>query len=307
MEDSNRTAPPAVVTRAGFVALLGRPNAGKSTLLNALVGEHLAAVSPKEQTTRHKIPGFRTTEDAQIVFLDTPGLLDPRYLLQEAMLATALESLEGVDLVYFLVDHDAPTDRERDALRRLAARGIPVFLVLTKADASSPDRLEAREAAWRDAAAWAGTQRVSAFTESGIEKLLEATHARLPEQPFFYPADQVTDLSLRFVAAELIREACYDELGDELPYSVHVGVDEWKEPDSAGGKTVIRATIYVERESQKAIVIGEGGRKLKAIGTRSRHAIEILVDGPVYLALWVKVRKKWSRREGDLRWFGYRR
>jgi GTP-binding protein Era len=307
MEDSSRTAPSAVVTRAGFVALLGRPNAGKSTLLNALVGEHLAAVSPKEQTTRHRIPGFRTTEEVQIVFVDTPGLLDPRYLLQEAMLATALESLEGVDLVYFLVDHDTPTDRERDALRRLAARGIPVFLVLTKADASSPDRLEAREAAWRDAAAWAGTQRVSAVTESGIEKLLEATHARLPEQPFFYPADQVTDLTLRFVAAELVREACYDELGDELPYSVHVVVDEWKEPDSEGGKTVIRATIYVERESQKAIVIGEGGRKLKAIGMRSRRAIETLVDGPVYLALWVKVRKKWSRREGDLRWFGYRR
>jgi GTP-binding protein Era len=305
MESEAPLAPATTATRAGFVALLGRPNAGKSTLLNALVGEHLAAVSPKEQTTRHRIPGFLTTDDTQIVFVDTPGLLDPTYPLQHAMLATAMDSLEGVDLAYFLVDHDAPTPRERDVLRGLEARGAPIFLVLTKADAASQPALDARESAWRDVAPWAGTHRVSAVTKDGIDQLLEATRDRLPEQPFFYPAEDLTDLTLRFIAAELVRETCYDELGAEIPYSVHVVVEEWKEPASPGEKTVIHATIYVERESQKAIVIGEGGRKLKSIGTRSRMAIEKLVDGPVYLALWVKVRKKWSRREGDLRWFGY--
>lgn len=298
---------PSTPTRAGFVALVGRPNAGKSTLLNALVGEHLAAVSPKEQTTRHRIPGFRTTDDTQIVFLDTPGLLDPTYALQEAMLSTALDSLDGVDVVYFLVDHDPPSTRELETLARLAGRGVPVYLVLTKLDEVPPAKLEAREVRWREAAAWAGVHRVSARTGAGLDEILAATRERLPEQPFFYPADQLTDLTTRFVAAELVREACYDELGAEVPYSVHVAVDEWKEPAEPGDKTVITATIYVERESQKGIVIGEGGRKLKAIGTRSRLAIETLVDGTVYLELWVKVRKKWSRREGDLRWFGYRR
>ena len=305
MENEASPVSAVTATRAGFVALLGRPNAGKSTLLNALVGEHLAAVSPKEQTTRHKIPGFLTTDDTQIVFVDTPGLLDPTYPLQEAMLATAMGSLEGVDLAYLLVDHDAPTPRERDVLRGLEASGAPIFLVLTKADVTSSDALDARASAWRDIAPWAATHRVSAVTKAGIDELLEATREQLPAQPFFYPADDLTDLTLRFIAAELVRETCYDELGAEVPYSVHVVVDEWKEPASPGEKTVIQATVYVERESQKAIVIGEGGRKLKSIGTRSRMAIEKLVDGPVYLALWVKVRKKWSRREGDLRWFGY--
>lgn len=304
MENETPLAAPA--TRAGFVALVGRPNAGKSTLLNALVGQHLAAVSPKEQTTRHRIAGFLTDDETQIVFVDTPGLLDPTYALQEAMLAAALEALEGVDLVFFLADHGVPSSRERETVGRLSALGAPAVLVLTKADVARTGELEAREAVWRELAPWAAVVRVSAVTGGGTEALLAAARERLPAQPFFYPADQLTDRSLRFVAAELVREACYDELGEELPYSVHVVVEEWKEPDTPGRKTMVRAVIHVERESQKGIVIGEGGKKLKAIGTRARHAIEELVEGPVYLVLWVKVRKKWSRREEDLRWFGYK-
>jgi GTP-binding protein Era len=304
MESETPLAAPA--TRAGFVALVGRPNAGKSTLMNALVGQHLAAVSPKEQTTRHRIAGFLTDDESQIVFVDTPGLLDPTYALQEAMLAAALEALEGVDLVYFMADHGAPSPRERETAARLVMLGAPAFLVLTKSDLARPGELDAREAAWRAAAPWAAVHRVSAVTGAGTDALLAATRERLPAQPFFYPPDQVTDRPLRFVAAELVREACYDELGEELPYSVHVVVEEWKEPDTSAGKTMVRAVIHVERESQKGIVIGEGGKKLKAIGTRARRAIEELVDGPVYLVLWVKVRKKWSRREADLRWFGYK-
>ncbi len=293
--------------RAGFVAILGRPNVGKSTLLNALVGEHLAAVSPKVQTTRHRIPGFLTHEDTQIVFVDTPGLLEPGYPLQQAMVDAALGALEGVDVVYWLVDHDEPSETEEVLLERLDGGDPALFLLLTKADQVPRARLDAREERWRETADWKLILRISAPTGEGLDELLDATRELLPPQPFFYPEDQLTDLNLRFLAAELIREACYEGLGKEIPYSVHVVVDEWREPGEPGGKTAIRATVFVERESQKGIVIGEGGRKLKAIGIRARGSIEALVGGPVYLTLWVKVRKKWSRRETDLRHFGYRR
>lgn len=298
---------PGESTRAGFVAILGRPNAGKSTLLNALVGEHLAAVSAKVQTTRHRIPGFRTEDDAQIVFVDTPGLLEPGYPLQAAMVDAALGAIEGVDVVYWLVDHEEPSDAESALLGRLASGDAALFLLLTKSDQVPAGRLDEREARWGMAAPWKRIFRVSAVTGEGLDELLAATRELLPRQPFFYPEDQLTDLNLRFLAAELIREACYEELGKEIPYSVHVVVEEWREPAEADRKTAIRAIVYVERESQKGIVIGRGGAKLKAIGVRARGSIEALVGGPVYLTLWVKVRKKWSRREADLRQFGYRR
>ncbi|HET6617995.1 MAG TPA: GTPase Era [Gemmatimonadota bacterium] len=296
---------PVAATRAGFVALVGRPNAGKSTLLNALVGEHLAAVSPKAQTTRHRIPGFRTDDSAQFVFVDTPGLLDPSYPLQERMLDTALASLEGVDAVCWLVDQDEPSPRETELFRRI--EGIPRFLLLTKIDQVPSSKLESREDVWGRIGGWSGRFRISAVTGEGIEELLSALRDRLPEQPFFYPADDLTDLNLRFLAGELVREACYEELGAEVPYSVHVEVTEWREPAGTNEKTLIRATVYVERESQKGIVIGVAGRKLREIGRRARSSIETRIDGPVDLELRVKVRPRWSRRERDLEHFGYRR
>jgi GTP-binding protein Era len=294
-------------SRAGFVALAGRPNAGKSTLLNALVGEHLAAVSPKAQTTRHRIPGFRTEGSTQYVFVDTPGLLDPTYALQERMRETALTALEGIDVACWLVDHDEPSPGEEALLKRLASRGLPLFLLLTKSDQVPAAKLDSRELAWGRLGLWADRFRLSAMTGDGLGAFLEALRERLPEQPFFYPADALTDLNLRFLAGELVREACYEELGAEVPYSVHVEVSEWREPERAGEKTLIRATVYVERESQKGIVIGQGGRKLGEIGRRARLSIETLVAGPVYLELRVKVRPKWSRREQDLKFFGYKR
>lgn len=291
------------------MALVGRPNAGKSTLLNALVGVQLAAVTAKEQTTRHRIPGFLTDEETatQIVFVDTPGLLDPSYPLQEAMMRTARAATEGVDVVAFLVDHDEPSERERAILTELAAGEAALLLLLTKIDQVPAEKVARRERVWGEAAPWQGVHEISASTGEGLPTLLSSIRERLPRQPYFYPEDELTDLNLRFIAGELVREACYEELGSEVPYSVHVNVEEWKEPTAPGEKTAIRATIYVERESQKGIVIGEGGRKLKAIGTRARRSIEALIDGPVYLSLWVKVRKKWSRREADLRHFGYKR
>lgn len=295
--------------RSGFVALVGRPNAGKSTLLNALVGEHLAAVTAKEQTTRHRIPGFLTDEATatQIVFVDTPGLLDPSYPLQEAMMDTARAAVEGVDVVCFLVDHDEPSERESALLAKWRGAGADLALVLTKMDQVPEAKMDVRESTWRDAADWVAVHRISATTGENLDALLATLRERLPAQPYFYPADDLTDLNLRFIAAELVREACYEELGQEVPYSVHVAVDEWKEPAGPDDKTTIQATIHLERESQKGIVIGEGGTKLKAIGTRARLRIEALLGGPVYLSLWVKVRKKWSRREADLRHFGYKR
>jgi GTP-binding protein Era len=313
---------PAETTRAGFVALVGRPNAGKSTLLNALVGEHLAAVSRKAQTTRHRIPGFRTDGSTQFVFVDTPGFLDPAYPLQQTMLDTALSSLEGVDIVCWLVDHDEPSAREEELLRRLATRrgeapgtgsqpdtggALPLFLLLTKSDEVPVAKLDAREERWGELGVWVARLRLSAATGEGIPRLLESLRERLPEQPFFYAPDDLTDLNLRFLAGELVREACYEELGAEIPYSVHVEVSEWQDPVRPQDKTLIRATIYVERESQKGIVIGGGGRKIGEIGRRARRSIEELIGAPVFLDLRVKVRAKWSRREQDLKYFGYKR
>ncbi len=308
-------------TRAGFVALVGRPNAGKSTLLNALVGEHLAAVSHKAQTTRHRIPGFLTDDSTQFVFVDTPGFLDPAYPLQQSMLETALSALDGVDVVCWLVDHDEPSEREEELLRELAGRRrdgdgasgstagdtLPLFLLLTKSDQVPAAKLDARERTWGELGVWSDRYRLSAVTGEGLPGLLAGLRARLPEQPFFYDPEDLTDLNLRFLAAEMVREACYEELGAELPYSIHVEVTEWREPAREADKTLIRATIYVERDSQKGIVIGSGGGKLGEIGRRARTSIETMIGGPVFLELRVKVRPKWSRRERDLQHFGYKR
>jgi GTP-binding protein Era len=293
-------------TRAGFVALIGRPNVGKSALLNRLVGIHLAAVSPKAQTTRHRIPGFRVEADTQIVFVDTPGLLNPGYALQAAMVESARAAVEGVDAIYWLVGADEISDPEHELLTFLRTGPAPVFLVLTKSDREAREVLDRRASVWADAFSWVGCHSVSSTTGEGIDELLIATRELLPEQPFFYPEEDLTDLSLRFLSAELIREACYRELGAELPYSVHAVVTDWTEPRDDGGKTALAATLYVERESQKGMVIGQGGKKVKTIGIRARRAIEALIGGPVHLSLRVKVRKKWSRREADLKFFGYK-
>lgn len=294
------------VTRAGFVAIVGRPNVGKSTLLNAFVGEHLTAVSRKEQTTRRVLRGIVTRADSQFVFVDTPGLLDPTDPLQETLVEAAYDALDGIDAAYVLTDDpDVPAAAE-SVLSALRREGVPTFLVITKRDVITPGERRAIEEAWGEAFAWREVHVVSAVSGEGLEDLLASTAACLPEQPFFYDPDDLTDASLRSVAAELIREACYEELEQELPYSVHVTVDEWEEPGDPGGTTAVRATIYVERESQKGIVVGKGGAKLKAIGVRARRSIEELTGSRFHLGLWVKVRKKWSRREADLKFFGYR-
>jgi len=285
--------PPSPASRCGFVALVGAPNVGKSTLLNALVGEPLAIVSPKPQTTRESVTGLLTDGDTQIVFTDTAGLLDPAYALHRAMLHAALRALEGADLVLHLhplVEGPAPTLDTLVRGARAEGRGtrMPgdrVLTVYTKADqkgGGSGDRGIGRS----------GSLVVSAVTGQGIAELLEAIRARLPEHPFLYPADDVGTQPLRFFAAEFVREAAFAALEEELPYSLAVTIDEFRESEEP---VYIRATLAVERESQKPIVLGKGGRTIKTIGTAARRRLEALLGRRTRLELWVTVWPKWRR------------
>jgi GTP-binding protein Era len=300
-------------TRAGFVAILGLPNVGKSTLLNRLVGEPLAITSSKPQTTRRRLAGIRTDGEAQLVFVDTPGLLDPGYALQQALAREAARATDGVDLIYLVRDATATAVKPDASGMRVvlgaaeetalgAARGVSAFLVLNKTDLVEDARArQTLERAGRDPR-FAEVHAVSGLTGSGLDDLLEATRPRLPEAAFFFDAEQVSDKSLRFLAAELVRETLYEELEQELPYACHVEVASY---DERRPVPRIEAVIWVERDSQKGIVIGRAGDTLKRIGIRSRAKIEGLAGGQIFLHLTVKVRPNWRRKEADLRRFGY--
>jgi len=277
------------MTRCGIVALAGAPNAGKSTLMNALVGEPLAIVSPKPQTTREPVRGLLTDETTQIIFVDPAGLLDPGYPLQKAMVRAAIASLNDADLVLHLHPlPEAPAPPLKQVARELKLDGLEVtpgrvLTVYTKADLVAPSR---RSALPPDAFV------VSASSKEGIPALLETIRARLPESPFLYDADDIGTQPLRFFAAEFIREAAYAELEQELPYCVAVEIEEFVESRTP---VYIRATLAVERESQKPIVLGKGGRTIKAIGTKARVRLEAFLGLRVHLALWVAVWPKWRK------------
>ncbi len=272
--------------RCGVVALAGAPNAGKSTLLNALVGEPLAIVSSKPQTTRAPVRGLLSDASTQIVFVDPAGLMDPGYPMQRAMRGAALEALRDADIVvhvHALGAFPAPPLAAVTGPLRAA-----VLLAYTKADlVPAADRPALPEGAWA----------VSGETGEGIPELLEAIRARLPEGPFLYDADDVGTQPLRFFAAEFVREAVYDVLEEELPYSVAVEVDEFREAEEP---VYIRATLAVERESQKPIVLGKGGRTIRTIGTAARERIAAFIGRRVYLDLWVTVWPHWRRDRGVL-------
>jgi GTP-binding protein Era len=276
--------------RCGTVALAGRPNVGKSTLLNALVGEHLAIVSPKPQSTRMPVVGLLTKDDAQFIFTDSPGLLEPEYQLHEAMRAAALRAIDDAEVIAYLhplAEYPAPPLAQVARLERPPR--APVVTVYTKADlAASPPR--------------ADVLAVSAVTGAGLDALLAALRAHVPESPFHYDPDELATQPMRFFAAEFIREAAFEQLHEELPYSVACEIDEFRE----GAEPVyIRAVVYVERDSQKGIVIGEGGRTIKALGAAARAKIETLLGARVFLDLHVKVLPKWRRHEPSLKRLGY--
>ena len=285
------------MTRAGFVTLVGRPNAGKSTLLNRLVGTRLAIVSPKPQSTRERVVGILTDDAAQLIFLDTPGLLEPRYALHKAMQYAAQQAIGDADLVVHLID--ATTDRPEDltALAQLPAPPqAPVLVVLNKVDQLAPAVREALLAEFPEAVG------ISATTGEGIETLLAAIRRRMPESPFLYPADDISTQQTRFFVSEFIREAVMEQLEEEVPYGVAVEIDEFREGSTP---LYIRAVLHVERESQKRILIGAGGSRIREIGRAARERIETLVGEPVYLDLWVKVLANWRRNPAALARLGF--
>ena len=287
------------MTRAGFVTLVGRPNAGKSTLLNHLVGTKLAIVSPKPQSTRDRVVGILIHADTQMVLFDTPGLLEPRYDLHRSMRRAALEAIADADLILHLVDGlSAPEQRE--PLASIAGLSAPpraaVLTVVTKADQLSPDQRARWLVEVPDALL------ISATTGEGIGALLDLVASRLPESPFLYPVDDVSTQQTRFFASEFVREAVFEQLEDEVPYGVAVEIEEFREERTP---VYVRAVMHVERDSQKRILIGSGGSRIRAIGQAARPRIEALIDRPVYLDLWVKVLTNWRRNPVALRRLGY--
>jgi GTPase len=288
--------------RTGFVALVGKPNVGKSTLLNALLGQKVAIVSPKPQTTRIPMRGILTRPDAQVIFVDTPGIHDPRTKLGSFMVDQARRAIPDADVVCFLVDITVPPARLDRRIAELVRRGrAPRLLVLNKVDQPNPHGQEYLEA-YRALGPWDMELAVSALKREGLETLLDEIVQRLPPGPPHYPDDQLTDQSIREQAAELVREQVLRHTEQEVPHGVAVEIEEWEEKEHA---VYIRMTIYVERESQKGILIGSSGAMLKRIGSGARRGIEELVGRAAYLDLWVKPRPNWRDDPSSLRWLGY--
>jgi GTP-binding protein Era len=287
--------------KSGFVNIFGKPNAGKSTLLNALMGEKLAIVSPKVQTTRHRIKGFLTTDQYQIIFSDTPGIIDPKYKLHEKMMSAVRSALEDADLALLLVDINdnwASADELFAALRLKAS----ALVVINKADGAAPEKISEAITFFSGRSYAKGALAVSALTGMGLDKLLQTITDRLPEGEPFYPEDEVSDLPTKFFVSELIREKIYSLFEDEIPYHTTVIVNEFKQKSTL---IKIRAEIVVQRESQKAIILGGGGKMIKQIGSGARQDIERFLEQKVFLELFVKVRPKWRDNELYLREYGY--
>ncbi len=294
--------------KSGFVAVAGRPNVGKSTLVNKLLGQKIAAVSIRPQTTRRQQLGILTLDNAQIIFTDTPGIHHPKHKLGRHMNKEATMALEDSDVILFLVDCSVePHDEDRliaDTLEEIKLQ-VPIILVLNKVDLVDGEYLENQKEKYKDLAPQTESIAISATLGDGLQELLDAVIEKLPEHPPYFPADQITDLYEREIAADLIREAGLNILRDEIPHCIAVRIDEFKERGDEGA--YIEATLFVERDSQKGIVIGEGGRMIKRIGTAARLEIEKMSGQKVFLQLRVKVHKNWRNDENALRLFDFRK
>lgn len=295
------------VNHSGFVAILGRPNVGKSTLLNAMLGEKIAIVSPKPQTTRNRITGVITRGETQIVFLDTPGMHKARTRLGEYMVKAVNDSIADVDAAVLVVEPEKDEGpAEAELVEKLRGRHIPVVLAVNKIDL-----LKQKEEMMQVIAAWAGrldfaaVVPVSARENDGVETLLDEITSLMPQGPHYFPDDALTDQPERDVAAEIIREKLLQLLSDEVPHGVAVSVEKMRERED-GGLTDVEAVIYCERESHKGIIIGKGGAMLKKVGSLARTDIERMLGQKVNLKLWVKVREGWRNRSDMLQSFGYR-
>ena len=288
--------------KAGFVNILGSPNVGKSTLMNALVGENLSIITAKVQTTRHRIMGILNGEDFQIVFSDTPGIIDkPGYKLHKAMMSYVESALEDADIFLYVTEVNGDTLHE-DILSRMQKSDSKIIVLLNKIDLSNQQVLEERVEFWKEQLPKAAILPISALHNFNVDTLLRRLVELLPESPPFYPKDELTDKTMRFFVSEIIREKILLNYKKEIPYSTEVVVEEYKESDE---RIDIRATIYVVRETQKMIIIGKGGQAIKRLGMDARKDIESFVDKHIYLDLSVKVAKDWRENEKQLKRFGY--
>jgi len=287
--------------KVGFVSIFGKPNAGKSTLLNALMGEKLAIVSPKVQTTRHRIKGILTEKDYQIIFSDTPGIIEPRYRLHEKMMQAVKSSLEDADLAILLVDiQDNP--EENDQLFQALKLKAPAIVALNKLDGVAREKVEGVRAYFAGKEYCKEVVAISALKKTNVPELLKTVLKFLPEGEPFFEGDDLTDLPVKFFVGELIREKIFFLYGDEIPYQATVLVQEFKEKTTL---TKVRADIIVQRESQKGIILGEAGKMIRRLGSEARKDIEEFIGRKVFLELFVKVRPKWRDTENFLKEYGY--
>lgn len=290
--------------KTGFVAMIGRPNAGKSTLLNQILDRKVAIVSDKPQTTRHKITGILTTEEAQIIFVDTPGIHKPQHKLGEFMVETAESTLYDVDVIYYLVDGSKPFGKgEEYILNQLERAGVPTFLLLNKVDLLSQEKQLKLIQQWQQRGEFEEVFPLSALTGDNVQALLDTTLNYLEEGPQYYPEDAVTDQPKEIVMAEMIREKILLMTHDEVPHSIAVTIEAIERQED--GKLRVTAAIYVERQSQKGIIIGKQGSMLRKIGTQARKDIEYLLGEKIYLDLWVKVNEDWRNKRSVLKTMGY--
>lgn len=287
--------------KAGFVSIIGKPNVGKSTLMNRILGQHLSIVSAKAQTTRHRIKGILNADDYQIVFSDTPGLLDPHYLLHQKMMDFVDAALEDADAVLFITDL-AEQYMNEALVARLKKIKVPVVVVINKVDQSGIDEINKLVHGWKKHLQPHAVIPASAINDFNTTVVRDTLLEVLPESPAFFPKDDVSDASLRFFTAEFIREKIFMHYRDEIPYASTVDIEAFKEGEQ---QVHISAVIYVERDSQKGILIGKKGSSIKRVGTEARHDIESFLGKKVFLELFVKVEKDWRKHENKLRRFGY--
>lgn len=293
--------------KSGFISIIGRPNVGKSTFLNRVIGQKIAIMSDKPQTTRNKVQGVLTSTDSQMIFIDTPGIHRPKHKLGDFMLKVAKNTLREVDVILFMVNAEQKLGKgDEFILEMLAGNSTPVFLVINKIDQIHPDELLGIIESYKERYEFAEIIPISALQGNNVESLLDTLSKYLPEGPQYYPADQVTDHPERFIISELIREKVLHLTREEIPHSIAVVIDKIRRDEENNDKIHVSATIMVERDSQKGIVIGKRGALLKEVGTRARKDIEMLLGSKVYLELWVKVQKDWRNKSTHLRDFGFR-
>ena len=292
--------------KSGFVSIIGRPNVGKSTLLNAILGEKVSIVSDKPQTTRNRILGIRTLPGTQVIFIDTPGIHKPKHKLNEYMVKTALHTLDEVDIVLFMTEAgESIGGGDRYIIERLKDVKKPVFLLINKIDLVQKSLLLPLIDEFSRLYNFAEVFPVSALHGDNVSVLYDAIASRLPEGPQYFPEDAVTDQPMRFIAAELVREKIFQLTYEEIPYSIAVGIEEFRE-EKEKNVVFIRAVIFVDKDSQKGMVIGKGGTVLKKVGQLARKDIEAIMGIKVFLELWVKVKSGWRGDESVLRMLGYK-